>query len=130
MNEEVDALLVRAGRELEAARLLAGRGFRPQAISRSYYAAFYAAEAALLALGEARAKHSGVISAFAELVVRKAGLDPEQGTVLRSLFTRRNEADYSSPPDSAKAADEAVHDAERFVESVRSWLADLGPVGS
>jgi len=61
--------LRRSRQELEAARYLAGGGFAPQAVSRAYYAAFFAAEEALLALGETRSKHSGVLAAFEKLVV-------------------------------------------------------------
>lgn len=48
--------LPRARQELAAARVLIEQGFPAQAVSRSYYAAFYAAEAALLLLGETRSK--------------------------------------------------------------------------
>jgi len=109
--------------DLEAARFLAGGGFAEQAISRAYYAAFYAAEEALLALGETRSKHSGVLVAFEKLVVRECGLDPAIGRLLRSLFRRRNEADYGGAPASPEAADEAARDAERVVVAVESWLA-------
>jgi uncharacterized protein (UPF0332 family) len=46
--------LDRAGQELKAACVLADGGFTAQAVSRAYYAARYAAEAALLALGRPR----------------------------------------------------------------------------
>lgn len=87
--------LARSREELAAARLLAGEGFRAQAISRAYFAAFFAAEAALVALGETRSKHSGVISAFGRLVVRERGFDEAIGRLLPSPFERRNEADYA-----------------------------------
>jgi len=61
--------LTRSRRELEAARFLAGGGFAEQTISRAYYAAFSAAEDALLALGESRSKHSGVLAAFEMVAV-------------------------------------------------------------
>jgi uncharacterized protein (UPF0332 family) len=61
----------RCREELAAARLLADKGFEAQAVSRAYFAAFLAAETALLALGETRSKHSGVISAFVHLVIRR-----------------------------------------------------------
>jgi uncharacterized protein (UPF0332 family) len=114
--------LARSRQEIEAARLLAGAGFGPQAISRAYYAAFYAAEQALATLGESRSKHSGVISTFARLVVREGGLDEEAGRLLRSLFERRNSADYDEAPASKDDAVRAVQDAERCVDSVESWL--------
>jgi uncharacterized protein (UPF0332 family) len=115
--------LARSRQEIEASRLLAGGGFAAQAISRAYYAAFYAAEQALAALGESRSKHSGVISTFARLVVREGGLDEHAGRVLRSLFEQRNSADYDEAPASRDDAERAIQDAERFVDSVESWLA-------
>jgi uncharacterized protein (UPF0332 family) len=118
--------LTRSRRELEAARYLAAGGFAAQAISRAYYAAFYAAEEALLALRETRSKHSGVVAAFEKLVVREGGVDPAIGRLLRSLFRRRNEADYGAVPASPDEADEATSDAQRVVDAVESWLARRG----
>jgi uncharacterized protein (UPF0332 family) len=118
--------LTRSRRELEAARFLAEGGFFAQAVSRAYYAAFYAAQEGLQALGETRSKHSGVLAAFEKLVVREGGADPDSGRLLRSLFRRRSEADYRAAPASQKEADEATRDAERVVDVVESWLADRG----
>lgn len=119
--------MTRRRRELEAARYLAKGGFHPQAVSRAYYAAFYAAEDALLALGETRSKHSGVLAAVEKLVVREGGADPDVGRLLRSLFRRRNEADYGATPASQAEADEATSDAERVIDVVESWLESRRP---
>ena len=94
MNDAADEGITRARQELAAAGLLAANRFGAQAVSRAYYAAFYAAEAALLRLGEARAKHSGVVSAFGRLLVHERGVDERAGRLLRSLFERRTQADY------------------------------------
>jgi uncharacterized protein (UPF0332 family) len=118
--------LTRSRRELAAARFLAQGGFATQAVSRAYYAAFYAAEAALFVLGETRSKHSGVLAAFERQVVREGGVDPAAGRLLRSLFRRRNEADYGSVQASQEQAEAAVGDAERVVDAVESWLASRG----
>ncbi|HZD02694.1 MAG TPA: HEPN domain-containing protein [Actinomycetes bacterium] len=115
--------LERCWEELAAARLLAGKGFEAQAVSRAYFAAFFAAEAALLALGETRSKHSGIVSAFVYLLVRSGQVDGEIGRLLRSLFERRNEADYSPVDVPAEEADAAIRDAERVVNAVETWLA-------
>ena len=115
--------LERCREELAAARLLASKGFEAQAVSRAYFAAFFAAEAALLTLGETRSKHSGIISAFVHLLVRGGQLDEEVGRLLRSLFERRNEADYSPVDVPAEEADAAIRDAERVVNAVEGWLA-------
>lgn len=96
-------------------------GFPAQAVSRAYYAAFYAAESALLVLGETRSKHSGVISAFHRLVVHDGGLEPEIGRLLAALFTRRGQADYSALPVPELEASEALADAVRVVDAVEGW---------
>lgn len=115
--------LERCWEELAAARLLASEGFEAQAVSRAYFAAFFAAEAALLALGETRSKRSGVISAFIRLLVRGGQLDEEVGRLLRSLFERRNQADNPPIDVPAEEADAAIRDAERVVSAVQAWLA-------
>ena len=112
-----------AARDLEAARLLLEAGFTDQAVSRAYYAAFAAAEEALMALGETRSKHAGVISAFGALVVRDGGFDRLLGKVVGRLFRLRNEADYGAEDVPADTAEQAVDDAGRFVDGVRTWLA-------
>jgi uncharacterized protein (UPF0332 family) len=116
--------LARGREEIEAARLLADAGFGAAAVSRSYYAA----EAALLALGETRSKHSGVIAAVAQVAVRRHGLDPQAGRLLRSLFDRRSQADYgltAVPPEEAAIA---VSDAERVVDVIEAWLTSNAAV--
>jgi uncharacterized protein len=130
MKDEQREGLTRSRQELEAARLLADSGFGPQAISRAYFAAFFAAEAALLLLGETRSKHSGVISAFGRSVVREGGLEESTGRLLRSLFERRNEADYGFGSAAREEADTALRDAEQFVDAVASWIASQSGPGA
>jgi uncharacterized protein (UPF0332 family) len=118
--------LARSHEELEAARLLADRGFDAQAVSRAYYAAFYAASEALLALGESRSKHSGVIAAFISLVVKREGVEEEIGRALRSLFEQRSVADYGDDSVSSERADDALEQASKVVAAVERWLSDQG----
>ena len=112
-------LMARAEEELRAARHLAGGGFAAQAVSRSYFAAFYAAEAALLELGETRSKHSGVVAAFVRLVAPEA--DRDTGRLLRSLFDRRGQADYSPGAVPPEEAEQAIVDAEQVVNAIATW---------
>jgi uncharacterized protein (UPF0332 family) len=121
--------LSRSRQEIDAARLLADGDFAAQAISRAYYAAFYAAEQALASLGESRSKHSGVIAAFGKLVIREGELDEKIGRVLRSLFEQRNDVDYGEAVASREDAERAIRDAERFIDAVASWLADTPKSG-
>jgi uncharacterized protein len=114
--------LARSREELDAARLLADRGFDTQAVSRAYYAAFYAASEALLALGESRSKHSGVVAAFASVVVRKGDVKEEIGRALRSLFEQRNAADYGDNDVSSEQAEAALEKASKVVAAIERWL--------
>lgn len=125
MNE-VERLLGKSRRDLEASRILLREGFFDQSASRSYYAAFRTAEAVLAELGVTRSKHSGVISAFGKAAVREGGLDPQFGALLRSLFDTRNDADYGAGSTTMRDATEAIEEAERFVDAVTSWLDERG----
>ena len=84
--------------ELDAARNLVDSGFPRQAISRAYYAAFYAARAALEAAHEPSPKtHSGMRSRFSDLARSTPSIGPEVGRALSQLGTDRTEADYDEP---------------------------------
>ena len=113
----------RARLELEAAELLAGHGYAAPAVSRAYYAAFYAAEEALALVGVVRSKHSGVVAAVATVLVRQHGLDAEAGRLLRSLFERRSRADYGIDDTPAQEAILAVSDASVVVTAIGTWMA-------
>ncbi len=124
MTDRLAAPTARARQELDVGALLQRAGYHEQAASRAYYAAFYAAEAALLLLGESRSKHSGVISAFGRLVVKQRQFDPELGTALRVLFDLRNAADYEWLDGPASAEEDPVTLAARFVHSVERWIEE------
>lgn len=118
--------LARGRRELQAAQHLAAGGYASEAVSRAYYAAFHAAEAALIALGETRSKHSAVIAAFTEHLVKTGEIDPGISTTLRSLFDRRTEADYGAPSLPAPDANAALRDAEKVIRAIEQWIAKPG----
>lgn len=87
----------------------------------------YAAEAALQAVGESRSKHAGVIAAFIRLLIRDRGVDAAVGRLLRSLFERRNEADYTTAAVSTDEAGAAIADAGRVVGEVAAWIETQRP---
>ena len=122
MSEASTAGLDRSRQELAAARLLAGHGFAAQAVSRAYFAAFYAAEVALVRLGEVRSKPAGVVAAVGRVLVIERGLDPQVGRLLRSLFERRSRADYRAEVVPVEEGARAVTDAAFVVEAITAWL--------
>ncbi|MGH2747903.1 MAG: HEPN domain-containing protein [Actinomycetota bacterium] len=122
MTSDWERALNRARDDLGAANHLRASGHAPQACSRAYFAAFYAASAALSLLGETRTKHSGVLSAFHDKVIRDGGFDTETGRMLGWLFDLRNTADYRWDPVAASDAEEAFERASRFVGAVEQWI--------
>jgi uncharacterized protein (UPF0332 family) len=115
----------RARDELGAAQLLADHGFAAQAVSHAYYAAFYAAEAALQRVGVLRSRHAGVVAAVARVLVREQGLQPDAGRLLRSLFERRTRADWALDGTPANEATRAIADAKAVVDALGGWMAGL-----
>jgi uncharacterized protein len=121
MTEQAGRELARAREELGAADTLIDSQYTAPALSRTYYAVFHAAVAALLVLGETRSKHSGVVAAFGQLVVHKGGFDPGVARCLRDLFEERNDVDYGLQKPTPEEARERLAQATRFVTEVERW---------
>lgn len=64
------------------------------AMNRVYYAAFYAASAALLERRASFKKHTGVRAAFHREFIRSGALDTKWGKFYDRLFEDRQEGDY------------------------------------
>ena len=96
MKPEVLALLDQARSSYRAAVLLSQQGYPDFSASRAYYAMFYAATAALAHFNIARSKHSGIVAAFGEYLVKSGEIESEFGRMLPGAFDARQEADYSA----------------------------------
>ena len=83
-------LLQRARETLGAARLLLEAGHFSDSVSRAYYAAFYAAEAALLNEGITPRTHKGVHALFDQQFVKTGLLPKETGAYLGGPSMRVN----------------------------------------
>lgn len=70
-RREMDELLHKSRRSLAAAERLLRDGDHDFAVSKAYFAMFYAAQALLLTRDIRRSKHSGIIAAFNEQFVRE-----------------------------------------------------------
>ena len=120
---EVKANLERAEESLRAAQLLYEAGHWDFAAARAYYAAFYAATAALLSEGMEYQKHSGVIAAIHKFLVKTGKLDKENGKNLNWLFELRSIGDYGDtrhvPQEDAARA---IAVAQSFVAAIKKLL--------
>ncbi len=122
-EQEIAANLERAEQSIAAAKELVAGGFHDFAASRAYYAAFYAATAALLTEGLELSKHSGVIASVHQRLIKTCRLDKEKGKELNWLFELRNVGDYGVTIHvSQQDAERAIQVAADFLRVIRSLL--------
>jgi uncharacterized protein (UPF0332 family) len=123
--------MARADRSLRSAHVTLQDGDPNAGCSHAYYAMFYAARAALLALGEEEAAmaktHSGLIAAFNRHMIRTGEVATEHGRNLGAEANRRLVADYEGDPISPMLAGVAISHATTFVVAIRSWIGALPP---
>jgi uncharacterized protein (UPF0332 family) len=120
---QIQKLIEKAGRYLRSAELLIQDADYDSAVSRAYYAMFYAAQAALLKKGMTFSSHKAVISAFGRYFVKTGIFEKEMGKDLNVIFDERQLGDYepmfSISQDDARRATEA---AQGFVAQIAAWL--------
>ncbi|KPL10928.1 hypothetical protein AMJ85_05120 [candidate division BRC1 bacterium SM23_51] len=123
MNPQVAQLVEKGKRSLSAARSLMERGDYDFAVSRTYYAMFYLAEAALLARGMAFSRHSAVIAAFGQHFVKPGHLPAHLHAAIRTAFDERNVGDYDFAAHFPRERAELLLDrAQEFVDTVEVLL--------
>lgn len=105
---------------LEAARLLHQQGFYEEAVSVAYDATLWAARALLLTEGSEPRTHEGVRTMLGLYFIRTGRLPQEMGKLFTRRLDDRMSADYSDISFlSSEDAEEATHQAERFLEALR-----------
>jgi uncharacterized protein (UPF0332 family) len=121
--DEIGANLERAEGSIQAARQLVATSFYDFAASRAYYAALYAATAALLYEGLEFSKHSAVIASIHQQFVKTGKLDKEHGKTLNWLSELRSIGDYGGTAHvSRQEAEQAIEAAEKFLEAIKPLL--------
>ena len=123
MKKETKQLLKKGRRSLSAAELLFKKGDFDFAVSRAYYAMFYAAEAALLQRGQTYSKHAGVISGFYHQFIAAKELPQELHEALHRAFDERQEGDDGFLEQFPKAdAEKLLKDAKNFIREIKNLL--------
>ncbi len=116
--------LALAEEKLQVARELVGLSHFDDAVSRAYYAMFYAAKAALLTIGLDPHSHSGVISQFSQHFVVTRQVEKEFGRILAQAMQARQTSDYSPMVRASKHdAQQTIADAEMFLEKIKEILS-------
>lgn len=120
---QIQALIEKARRYLRSAELLIHDGDYDSAVSRSYYAMFYLAQAALLKKKMTFTSHKAVISAFGRYFVKTGIFEKRLGRDLNIIFDERQLGDYESNFSiSEDNARHTVESARGFVDRVAEWL--------
>lgn len=122
-NKELRPYLERAYQELRAAEINIREEFYAVAVSRCYYAIFYATSAMLASIGINRSKHTGLVSAFRQYFIKPGLIEVEFGDIIGVSFEARQESDYELIPyiDRELALQRWV-DAKKFVNRIESFL--------
>ena len=116
---QIHKLIEKARRYLRSADLLIRDGDYDSAVSRSYYAMFYSAEAVLLKKKMAFSSHKSVISAFGRYFVKTGIFDKRMGRDLNIIFGDRQLGDYESNFSiSEDNARHALETAQGFVDQI------------
>jgi uncharacterized protein (UPF0332 family) len=128
INREAVLIYLAGSREaLQSARYNLDGGFYGVAVSRAYYAFFYAATGLLLTQDITRSKHSAVLAAFREQFVKPGVFPISDSRAYGEAFELRNVTDYEmmGKADEAQARD-VIENAECFIERCESYLTQKG----
>jgi uncharacterized protein (UPF0332 family) len=127
LSREAERYLARAEQALGAARTLAKHGYLADALSKAYYAMFYAASAMLSTEELSVSKHSAVIALFGERFAKPGRIDPGLHRMLIDMFDERQVADYGVEIEiTPKQAEAGLCAASEFVEAIQSYLRSEG----
>ena len=122
----VQGYLAKARDKARVARDLLARGEWDDAVSRADYAAFHAAQAALLTEGQHAGTHRGVVTLFGLLLVKTGKLDRKWGKFLANLKDDREASDYDALSwIDEETAHRAVREAGEFVGAVERYMTAL-----
>jgi uncharacterized protein (UPF0332 family) len=117
--------LEQADESLDSARLLLANGKLRPAVSRAYYAMFYAVLALLALRGRAISKHAGAVSLFDAEFVKNGVFDRDLSRWLHEAFDLRQRADYREMfAISQERVASLLGNAEDFVRAVNAHTAD------
>jgi uncharacterized protein (UPF0332 family) len=90
----IDYRLEKADLALDDAAFLTDAGKYGLAANRLYYALYYAASALLLSKDIVTKRHSGLMSQIHLNFVKTGILSPDEGALLKVMFSLRHEDDY------------------------------------
>lgn len=127
MDKKTDSLIrgyfEKSREKLRVSRKLLEGGDLEDAVSRSYYSAFHAAQAVLLTEGLAANTHQGLVNLFGMHFVKTGKFENKFGKYLSNLKDGRENGDYEifSGID-LESAQAAFREAEEFQQAALKYL--------
>ena len=124
MRGEIEEIICKAERSLDAALTLFRENNFDFAVSRAYYSMFYMAEAVLLTKKLSFSKHAGVIAGFNQHFIKTGVFDYKYYEMLRYAFEQRSIGDYVFQAQiSRETAQKVTDDAREFLKVTKEYLA-------
>ena len=119
-------LLIEAKDKINSAEYLLNGSFYKGAVSRAYYAMYYAARALLSMRAIYPRTHIGVISKFGLEYVKEGFIDDIYGKSIRDAKDIREDADYGlGIIITEEEAKEIVEDAKHFLEKIKKAITEI-----
>lgn len=123
LSTQLESMLQKAQRSLISAQRQVIEEDFDFALSRAYYAAFYAIQAVLLTKSLLPAKHAGLIRVFSQHFIKTGIFPKEFSNFVSQLFRDRQIGDYRFDLDITKDyAQQNIQIAEKIVEAIRAYL--------
>jgi len=120
------ALYRKAGEALASARFSLEHGLLAATVNRAYYAAMYAARAALLTRGESPKNHGEVVQHFNRRFVETGCIDAHLAHIFPKAKALREAVDYEMVRDlDAGRIARILADVARFVEALAPLLCEI-----
>ena len=127
-EKDVEVEIRNAYRALQTAQANLQIGDPDAAVSRCYYASFYAARAVLWTQGHAPRTHRGLMHLFGMHLIREGLVDEEMMGILLRGQAQREYADYMQEDVSAEQAERLIEESRKFVDVMATLLEDRGYV--
>jgi uncharacterized protein (UPF0332 family) len=116
----------RAEEALTVAREMFEHNRLDYAVSRLYYACFYAASALLLLEGLKSRKHKGILTLLHSHWIRTGRLPQQAGRFYRDMMDARHDADYEDMPRFTPGdVEKWLTEARGFIDEVKKRIEEL-----
>jgi uncharacterized protein (UPF0332 family) len=122
-DKDISVLMDKARKSILGADILFREDLYDFSASRSYYAMFYATEAALLTKSLSFSSHKAVISAFGKEFIKSGTLPSFLHRNIRDAFRLRQAGDYGTSASVSKEESQTlIAQAKEFIDTIEAYL--------